>query len=209
MARTVQNFLIFGGVLVVLYLVHLNLPKVDKPSPLRHKNRDFNLGNLILNENRREYEKKKLAVIVPVRGCLENVLRFVPHMGKFLSAQEIPYHIFMVHQEDELRFNRAALINIGFLYTKDKYDYTVQHDVDLLPMNPKLSYEYPKEENSVFHVMNTYFHPSEAYRNLVSSFDWTHVTSPISIPVHVLPCSLVISVEFSSFPTKYTRKSTV
>jgi hypothetical protein len=163
MAKITQNFIILSGVIAVLYFLHPKLSGITNQSQLQLRKRDFDVGNLILNA----YEKKKLAVIVPVRGCLENVLRFVPHMGKFLSAQEIPYHIFMVHQEDELRFNRAALVNIGFQYTKDKYDYTVQHDVDLLPLNPKLSYEYPKEENSVFHVMNTLFHPDILYRNIV------------------------------------------
>jgi hypothetical protein len=127
---------------------------------------DFDVGNLIKFNNSRDYEKKKLAVIVPVKNCLLNVLRFVPHMAKFLNARQIPFHIFMVQQIDELRFNRAGLINVGYLYTKDKFDYTVQHDIDLLPLNPKLSYEFPSD--CVFHVMNSFFHPEKNYRNHVS-----------------------------------------
>lgn len=128
---------------------------------------DFNVGNLIKLDNPQVFTKKKLAVIVPIRNCLRNLLKFVPHMSRFLNAQQIPHHIFMVHQEDLLRFNRATLINIGYLYTKDKFDYTVQHDIDLLPLNPKLFYEFPSND-SVFHVMNSRFHPHKRYRNIVN-----------------------------------------
>ena len=170
MAKLYQNLLIFAAVLVLLYMIHSTLTSMDNPSTLQitRKIMNFNVGNLILVENDRVYHKKKLAVLVPVRNCLENILRFVPHMTQFLNAQEIPHHIFMVHQEDLMRFNRAALLNIGYLYTKDKFDYLVQHDVDLLPLNPKLSYEFPGD--IIFHVMNTYFHPHVNYRNLVSIF---------------------------------------
>lgn len=168
MGKFAQNCLIFVAVLLLLYFIHFNLTQIDRPvaSKLEKDLKNFNVGNLILNENTKTYSKKKLAVLVPVRNCLENVLRFVPHMTKFLSAQEIPHHIFMVDQVDVLRFNRAALLNIGYLYTKDKFDYMVQHDVDLLPLNPKLSYEFPGD--IIFHVMNTFFHPHANYRDLVS-----------------------------------------
>jgi hypothetical protein len=63
-------------------------------------------------------------------------------------------------------FDVGNLINVGYLYTKDKFDYTVQHDVDLLALNPKLSYEFPSD--CVFHVMNSFFHPEKNYRNHVS-----------------------------------------
>ena len=44
-----------------------------------------------------------------------------------------------------LRFNRAALINIGFLFSKNDCDYIVMHDVDLLPQNIQLLYDYPEK----------------------------------------------------------------
>lgn len=125
----------------------------------------FDVGNLINFENSKTFSKKKLAVIVPVRGCLANVLKFVPHLSKFLNAREIPFHIFMIQQVDSLRFSRAYLLNVGYLYTKDKFDYTVQHDADLLPLNPKLSYEYP--DGCAFHLMNSFFHPAVYLRDHV------------------------------------------
>ncbi|KAG1711207.1 Coiled-coil domain-containing protein [Nymphon striatum] len=42
------------------------------------------------------------------------------------------------------RFNRASLLNIGFIESlKDGFDYLALHDVDLLPLNKNLSYTYP------------------------------------------------------------------
>lgn len=67
--------------------------------------------------------KKRLAVIVPFRDRFEELLKFVPHMNKFLSEQKIPYHIFIVNQVDRFRFNRASLINVGFLFARTHFDY--------------------------------------------------------------------------------------
>jgi hypothetical protein len=168
MNKVFKKFLLLCATFVALYRANfLFFGSSKQPAALVSEDLDdFDVGNLIKFDNSRKYAKKKLAVIVPVRNCLRNVLRFVPHLSKFLNANQIPFHIFMVHQEDLLRFNRAGLINVGFLYTRDKFDYTVQHDIDLLPLNPKLSYEFPGD--CVFHVMNSFFHPEKAYRNHVS-----------------------------------------
>lgn len=118
---------------------------------------DYDVGNLMKFENDRNYTKKKMAVIVPYRNALDDIALFVPHLTKFLNKQQIPFHIFCINQMDLYRFNRASLINVGFLYAKDKFDYMVSHDGDLLPLNPKLSYEYPQD--IVYHVAANYLHP--------------------------------------------------
>jgi hypothetical protein len=103
-------------------------------------------------------EKKKLAVLVPFRDTFNELLQFAPHISKFLTDQKIPFHIFVINQVDDLRFNRGALLNVGFLYTENAFDYCVHHDVDLLPLNPKLSYDYPAE--GVFHIADEFYHPT-------------------------------------------------
>lgn len=105
--------------------------------------------------------KKKLAVIVPFRDRFEELLQFVPHMNRFLGNQKIPHHIFVVNQVDRFRFNRASLINVGFLFVKDTFDYIAMHDVDLLPMNHGLKYEYPAD--GPFHVAAPGLHPKYNY----------------------------------------------
>ncbi|XP_017793390.1 PREDICTED: LOW QUALITY PROTEIN: beta-1,4-galactosyltransferase 7 [Habropoda laboriosa] len=57
----------------------------------------------------------RLAILVPFRDRFEELLIFAPYMKKFLDKQNINYHIFILNQVDRFRFNRASLINVGFL----------------------------------------------------------------------------------------------
>lgn len=107
----------------------------------------------------------KLAVLVPFRDRFEELLTFVPHLTKFLRKQGIEHHIFILNQIDRYRFNRASLINVGFQFTRDVYDYVAMHDVDLLPLNDALRYEYP--ENGPLHIASPEFHPKYHYQTFV------------------------------------------
>jgi len=109
--------------------------------------------------------KKKLAVLVPFRDRFEELLTFAPHMTSFLNNQNIPHQIYILNQVDRYRFNRASLINVGFLYTKSQYDYIAMHDVDLLPINEQLLYKYP--EDGPFHVASPELHPKYHYQTFV------------------------------------------
>lgn len=75
--------------------------------------------------------KKKLALVVPFRDRFDELLEFAPHMNKFLMEQGVPHHIFIVNQIDRFRFNRAALINVGFLFVKEHFDYIAMHGENL------------------------------------------------------------------------------
>lgn len=107
----------------------------------------------------------KLAVLVPYRNRFEELLQFVPHMNKFLNDQKIPHHIFVLNQVDSYRFNRASLINVGFIFVKHDYDYIAMHDVDLLPLNSNIRYDYP--DKSPFHVAAPELHPKYHYPTFV------------------------------------------
>lgn len=82
-------------------------------------------------------------------------------MNRFLSNQHIPFHIFVINQVDRFRFNRASLINVGFQFAKDNFDYIAMHDVDLLPLNKNLRYDYPQD--GPFHVAAPGLHPKYNY----------------------------------------------
>lgn len=69
-----------------------------------------------------------LAIIVPYRDREEHLKIFVPYMKMYLPGDEI----IIVEQADEKHFNRAKLLNIGFL--NHKSDYYVFHDIDMLPI---------------------------------------------------------------------------
>lgn len=104
---------------------------------------EYDVGNLKVFDSPKNFTKKKLAVIVPFRDAFEELEIFAPYMTNFLNAQEIPFHIFVVQQTDNWRFNRGALINAGYWYIKDHFSYMAHHDVDFIPPNPKVSYKYP------------------------------------------------------------------
>jgi xylosylprotein 4-beta-galactosyltransferase len=108
-------------------------------------------------ESPRNFTDKKLAIVVPFRDAHQELEIFAPYMTSFLNAQQVPFHIFIVNQKDEWRFNRGALINVGYLYSKDKFDYLAQHDIDYLPLNPKLSYKHPGD--AVLHMVPYYLRP--------------------------------------------------
>lgn len=63
------------------------------------------------------------------------------------------------------RFNRAALINVGFLESGNSTDYIAMHDVDLLPLNEELDYGFP--EAGPFHVASPELHPLYHYKTYV------------------------------------------
>jgi hypothetical protein len=77
---------------------------------------------------------KKLSIVVPYRDREEHLSQFLPHMKKFLSEnlKETEWKIFIVEQFDDKPFNRAKLLNVGYLESRE-YDYFCFHDVDMLP----------------------------------------------------------------------------
>jgi xylosylprotein 4-beta-galactosyltransferase len=88
-------------------------------------------------------ENHNLAIVVPFRDRFDELLTFVPNISKFLNLKSINYKIYILNQIDDYRFNRASLINVGFLYSmSDGCDYMAMHDVDLLPLTDKLDFKY-------------------------------------------------------------------
>nr|XP_022335617.1 beta-1,4-galactosyltransferase 7-like isoform X1 [Crassostrea virginica] len=107
----------------------------------------------------------KMAILVPFRDRFEELLEFVPYMHNFLSKQGTSHEIYVINQVDDYRFNRASLINIGFLESGKDCDYVAMHDVDLVPVNPAITYPYPS--TGVYHVASPDLHPLYHYRKFV------------------------------------------
>lgn len=63
-------------------------------------------------------------------------------MHRFLQKQQLDYAIFIVHQADNTKFNKAKLMNIGFMEARKIYDWQcyIFHDVDLLPEDDRNLY---------------------------------------------------------------------
>lgn len=109
--------------------------------------------------------KHKLAIVVPFRDRFNELSVFVPKISKFLDIKSIDHKIYIVNQVDKYRFNRAALINIGFLTSMNECDYMAMHDVDLIPLNDFCSYDYP--ELGPYHVSTSGLHPEYNYSTFI------------------------------------------
>ena len=71
----------------------------------------------------------------------------------------------MVYKLTLYRFNRASLLNIGFILSRNECDFMVMHDIDLLPINNDLVYEYPSR--GPFHVSSPQLHPLYHYKTFI------------------------------------------
>ena len=79
--------------------------------------------------------RSKIAVIIPYRDREDHLLRFLGNIHRFLQQQYVDYTVIVVEQADSHPFNRAALLNVGYLEmsSSEHYDCHVYHDVDLVP----------------------------------------------------------------------------
>ena len=68
-------------------------------------------------------------------------------MHPFIIAQNLTYGIFLIEPVQNITFNRALLLNIGYLESIKALDWNcfVLHDVDLLPENKKNIYKCAKD----------------------------------------------------------------
>lgn len=86
----------------------------------------------------------KMAVLVPFRNCQTELKQFAPHISKYLHDKGIHHRIYILNQVDDFRFNRAALVNVGFREMHSDCDYIAMHDVDHLAQGPSVNYDYPR-----------------------------------------------------------------
>ncbi|PVD30875.1 hypothetical protein C0Q70_10150 [Pomacea canaliculata] len=112
-----------------------------------------------------ENDGHRLAVLVPFRDRFEELMEFVPHLSSFLTNQNKQHKIVILNQVDKYRFNRASLINVGYLEMKAECDHMAMHDVDLLPVNPELEYKFP--EQGPYHLAAPHLHPLYHYKTFV------------------------------------------
>lgn len=87
----------------------------------------------------------KIAIIVPFRDNKlqkrrKQLDRFIHFIENYLRGTD--YRIITVEQSnDNMRFNRGALLNVGYKIAERKgFTYAIYHDVDLLPSEELLPY---------------------------------------------------------------------
>jgi hypothetical protein len=85
---------------------------------------------------------EKLGIIVPYRNRYEHLQQFKKLIVEYLDSTTYKnYVVIIVEQDDAKLFNRGMLCNIGFIESqKQKCDYIVIHDVDMIPIDVDYSY---------------------------------------------------------------------
>ena len=109
-------------------------------------------------------KQMKIAIIVPYRDSspiqkrAEHLQEFISYMGPFMEKtikqfnNMASFHIFIMEQTQEHKFNRGALLNLGFIKaSKQGYNVFIFHDVDLLPGDSIASY-YVKNPEIPIHI---------------------------------------------------------
>ena len=78
---------------------------------------------------------------------------WLSHMHAILQRQQLDYQVFVVEQADKLPFNRAALMNVGFLETSKISNFScfIFHDVDMVPETDRAIYKCP-EHQAILHM---------------------------------------------------------
>jgi len=133
--------------------------------------------------------KRRLCVIVPHRprngASFNEPERFAAYMSVWLPvvANVFDFALYVVEQEDEYRFNRGWLMNIGIVISRAVEGCSIfaLHDVDLLPVDARLPY-------------GSYGHTEEG---LVKAKG--HQSKELLSPVHLSPPGVHPEYVFPSF----------
>ncbi|XP_067423932.1 beta-1,4-galactosyltransferase 2 [Emydura macquarii macquarii] len=94
--------------------------------------------------------RQKVAILIPFRHREHHLRYWLHYMHPILRRQKVAYSIYVINQYGEDTFNRAKLLNVGFLEAlKDEDDYGcfIFSDVDLVPMDDRnlyRCYEQPR-----------------------------------------------------------------
>ena len=98
--------------------------------------------------------KQKTAFIIPYRNRESHLITWLSHLHPVLMRQQLDYQIFVVEQVDKHPFNRAAVMNAGFLETMrmDNFTCYVFHDVDMVPETDLAVYNCPPSAQEMVHM---------------------------------------------------------
>lgn len=89
--------------------------------------------------------RHKVAIVVPYRDREQHLRILLHNLHSFLTKQQLDYAIIVVEQVANQTFNRAKLMNVGFVEGMKLYPWEcfIFHDVDLLPEDDRNFYSCP------------------------------------------------------------------
>uniref|UniRef100_A0A8C1KA85 Beta-1,4-galactosyltransferase n=1 Tax=Cyprinus carpio TaxID=7962 RepID=A0A8C1KA85_CYPCA len=85
---------------------------------------------------------QKVAIIIPFRNRGEHLKYWLHYLHPILQRQQLDYGIYVIQQDGEGTFNRAKLLNVGYVEALKEYDYDcfIFSDVDIIPMDDRNTY---------------------------------------------------------------------
>ncbi|XP_028582356.2 beta-1,4-galactosyltransferase 4 [Podarcis muralis] len=112
----------------LFFKASLTLEEVQKENPQVSKGRHRPEGCLA---------QQRVAILIPHRNREKHLLYLLEHLHPFLQRQQLDYGIYIIHQAGSAKFNRAKLLNVGYLEAlkEENWDCFIFHDVDLVPEN--------------------------------------------------------------------------
>ncbi|KAK7792818.1 hypothetical protein R5R35_005999 [Gryllus longicercus] len=108
-----------------------------------------------------------VAIVVPYRNRQTQLEIFLLYMHSFLQKQMINYRILIIEQVEKKDFNRAKLLNIGYIEALKLFPYHcfIFHDVDLIPQKQNNIYACTHQPRHMSSSLNT-FRYNLPYRGL-------------------------------------------
>ncbi|ROI15952.1 Beta-1,4-galactosyltransferase 1 [Anabarilius grahami] len=86
---------------------------------------------------------QKVALIIPFRNRDEHLKYWLHYLHPILQRQRLDYGIYVIEQDGVDTFNRAKLLNVGYVEALKEYDYDcfIFSDVDIIPMDDRNTYK--------------------------------------------------------------------
>ncbi|XP_056154711.1 beta-1,4-galactosyltransferase 1 isoform X2 [Lampris incognitus] len=86
---------------------------------------------------------QKVALIIPFRNRDEHLKYWLYYLHPILQRQQLDYGVYVINQDGSETFNRAKLLNVGYMEALKEYDYNcfIFSDVDLIPMDDRNIYK--------------------------------------------------------------------
>ncbi|XP_041845509.1 beta-1,4-galactosyltransferase 1 [Melanotaenia boesemani] len=122
------------GPLRVEFNTHVSLDQIKKDNP------NVQLGGRYQPKDCEALQK--VAIIIPFRNRDEHLKFWLHYLHPILQRQQLDYGVYIINQEGDETFNRAKLLNVGYVEALKEYDYDcfVFSDVDLIPMDDRNIY---------------------------------------------------------------------
>ncbi|XP_070692656.1 beta-1,4-galactosyltransferase 1 [Pempheris klunzingeri] len=123
------------GPMRVEFNIPVNLEQIKKNNP------DVQLGGRFKPKNCEALQK--VAIIIPFRKRDEHLKYWLHYLHPILQRQQLDYGVYVINQDGDVIFNRAKLLNVGYMEALKEYDYDcfVFSDVDLIPMDDRNTYK--------------------------------------------------------------------